>query len=53
MIDSKKVPQSLIERSIGICKCMEDAIKARLPLHIIKMYEEESISIAREYDNFK
>jgi hypothetical protein len=46
------VPDWLINKSIGICKCMDHAIKTRMPLHIVKMYADESDRIAKEYDKY-
>lgn len=50
---SKNAPETLIKKSIGICKCMEHVVKARLPLYILKMYAEESKRIEKEYNKYK
>lgn len=52
-IPLKNAPETLIKKSIGICKCMEHAVKARLPLYILKMYAEESKRIEKEYNKYK
>lgn len=46
-------PQELINRSIGITKCITEAVKNKLPTRIIKMYAEESERINTEFKQYR
>ena len=46
------VPQELIKRSIGISRCITEAVKNRLPTWIIRMYVEESERISKEFNRY-
>ena len=51
-VSGSAVPQELIKRSIGISRCITEAVKNRLPTRIIRMYVEESERISKEFNRY-
>ncbi len=52
-VSGSAIPQELINRSIGISKCITEAVKNRLPARIIRMYAEESNRIDAEFRHYR
>ena len=46
------IPQSLIMKSIGICKCMKAAQEAHVGVRIMRMYAAESKRITAEFSKY-
>lgn len=52
-VSGSAVPQELINRSIGISKCITEAVEKRLPTRIIKMYADASERIDAEFRHYR
>ena len=48
-VSSRTIPQSLINRAIGICECMKAAREARVGVRVMRMYAAESDRITAEF----